>query len=168
MNNSASMITKDLLKHLGGVSEDQLRRAIRLGRLHPDRLSNGMFIWSPEAIAEAKEYFSKRFRQKKTGIVRGGILMKASIALANLKAWSVTNILSACGCSASLMKRRVKRYAGTNPCNQGRSTALGYFENVAVDEDGQGVLLYRNRGPLPETQMARKERRRVNGFVLTV
>lgn len=51
------LLTRELLERLPEISEDRLRGAIRRGHLHPRRLSNGLFVWPPEAVEKAMEHF---------------------------------------------------------------------------------------------------------------
>jgi len=55
------MLTSELIRKLTGITEDQLRSAIRRGHLHPQRLSNGLFIWSPKAVKKAEEFFAGKY-----------------------------------------------------------------------------------------------------------
>jgi len=75
-----SLLTKDLLELLG-VSEDRLRHAIRRRHLHPVRLSNGLFLWPPESVAEAERFFEWRAtrKQKQSGKRSDGGQVKAQV-----------------------------------------------------------------------------------------
>ena len=58
------ILTTDLLVMLPEITEDSLRNAIRRGHLHPERLSNGLFVWPPRAVEEAKQHFAARPRRQ--------------------------------------------------------------------------------------------------------
>jgi len=58
------MLTCEVLAKLSWVTEDQLRSAIRRGHLRPDRMANGLFIWPPKAVAEAKEFFAAKKKKR--------------------------------------------------------------------------------------------------------
>ena len=60
-----TILTSDLLAMLPGITEDSLRNAIRRGHLHPERLSNGLYVWPPRAVEEAKRHFAARPRKQR-------------------------------------------------------------------------------------------------------
>ena len=51
------MLTRDVLLELDGVTEDRLRSAIRRGRLTPERMSNGLYIWTARELERARILF---------------------------------------------------------------------------------------------------------------
>ena len=53
-------LTSDLLKRLRWVKEHQLRYAIRIGKLTPERMPTGLFYWPDREVKRAERYFRER------------------------------------------------------------------------------------------------------------